>query len=301
MITQTPPADFPIDENLVKSLINKQFPEFAHLPVRFLAAGWDNENYRLGDQYIIRLPRRAVAAPMVKHEIDCLPLLPAGLPIAVPAPVRAGLPDDGYPWHWSIIPWFEGKNAAQSLPDASEAARLVDFLKKLHAVEQPDFVPENPLRSQPLRMSDERIRIRMERLKSKTPLLTPHIEQLWQDAIDTPFAEKMVLVHGDLHSGNMVVDNGKISAVIDWGDITAGDPAVDMAIFWMLFPDPEVRRRAFERYGADANLVRRATGWAVYYGVVLLDTGWDSNPEHACVGRDLLERLSPVPPEKGSR
>ena len=290
-MTQTPPADFHIDENLVKSLINKQFPEFDHLPVRFLAAGWDNENYRLGDQYIIRLPRRTVAAPMVKYEIDCLPLLPPGLPIDIPAPVRAGQPDDEYPWHWSIIPWFDGTNAAQALPDPSEAPRLVDFLKKLHVVERPDFVPHNPHRSEPLSLRDEAIRARMERLKSKTPLLTSRVEQLWQEAIGTPFPEKMVLVHGDLHSGNMVVHNGKISAVIDWGDITAGDPAVDMAIFWMLFPDPEVRRRAFELYGADEDLVRRATGWAVYYGVVLLDTGWDSNPEHAGMGRALLERL----------
>lgn len=292
MISSTPPAEIEISQALVTGLIQRQFPEFSSQNIRLLGAGWDNENYRLGDQYLIRLPRRAIAVPLLEHEIACLPHLPDDLPIGLPKPLRVGAPDETFPWPWTIIPWFDGCNAAHALPMPSEALRLADFLRKLHDVPDTDFAPHNPHRSEPLMLRNEAIQIRMERLKSKSPLITPHIEMLWQRAIDTTPAAVKSLLHGDLHAGNMVIHQNRIEALIDWGDICTGDVAVDLASFWMLFPDGQVRREALAAYGADDDMIHRAIGWAVYYGVVLLDTGWENNPEHRLVGSRLLAWLS---------
>lgn len=292
MTLSTPPAEIPIDTNLVARLLQAQCPQWADLEVRFLGAGWDNENYRLGDQFIVRLPRRAVAVPLMQSEINCLPQLPQPLPISVPVPLYIGQPGPLFPWPWTVLPWFEGVNAAQALPKASEALRLAAFLRQLHDAGNMENVPHNPHRSEPLRLRDEAIQTRMARLKTKSPLITPVIEEIWQTAIQTPFPHNMQLVHGDLHAGNMVIHENRIQAIVDWGDITKGDTAVDLAIFWMLFPDKQVRTQALQAYGASQDLVQRALGWAVYYGVVLLDTGWGNNEEHEKVGTGLLSCLA---------
>ena len=292
MTLSTPPAEIPIDTNLVARLLQAQCPQWADLDIRFLGAGWDNENYRLGDQFIVRLPRRAVAVPLMQSEINCLPRLPHPLPISVPVPVYVGHPDQHFPWPWTVLPWFDGTNASYALPNGSEALRLAAFLCHLHTYGNAEDAPHNPHRSEPLRLRDEAIKTRMARLKTKTPLLTPLIEALWDRAINTPFPDRMHLVHGDLHSGNVVIHENRIQAIVDWGDVTKGDVAVDLAIFWMLFPNKTTRTRAFQAYGASDDLIKRAIGWAVYYGVVLLDTGWEGNEEHASVGAALLHCLS---------
>lgn len=292
MTLSTPPAEIQIDANLVRNLLQAQCPQWADLDIRFLGAGWDNENYRLGDQYIVRLPRRAVAVPLMQSEINCLPRLPQPLPISVPVPAYIGHSDQHFPWPWTVLPWFEGTNASYALPHASEALRLAVFLRHLHTFGNIEDAPHNPHRSEPLRLRDEAIKTRMARLKTKTPLLTPAIESLWETAIHTPFPSEMHLVHGDLHSGNVVIHENRIQAIVDWGDITTGDVAVDLAIFWMLFPEKPTRTEALQAYGASDDLIKRAIGWAVYYGVVLLDTGWEGNAEHASVGRALLACLA---------
>ncbi len=110
MIASTPPAEIQISTDLVRRLIQRQFPEFSSLDIQLLGAGWDNENYRLGDQYLVRLPRRAIAVPLLAHEISCLPHLPDNLPIGLPKPLRVGAPDETFPWPWTVIPWFDGCN-----------------------------------------------------------------------------------------------------------------------------------------------------------------------------------------------
>lgn len=291
----TPAAEWDITPELTKRLLEEQFPAWATQPLHFIGSGWDNENYRLGTDYVVRLPRRASGAELMAHEIDCLPRLPRLLPIPIPLPLGVGKPSAYYPWPWSILPWFEGVNAAHALPRASEAPRLIEFLTLLHGVERPDFAPPNPYRSEPLALRDANIRARMDNLKTKTPLLTPHIEALWQSAIDAPLCTAQVLVHGDLHATNILIEAERFAAIIDWGDITVGDPAVDLASLWMLFPELDCRRAALRLYGATPDMIRRAVGWAVYYGVVLLDTGWNHNPEHERVGAAILERLAKEP------
>jgi len=290
MIISDPLPEVNIDETLIKRLIKAQFPALSALEISLLDAGWDNENYRLGSDYIIRLPRREVALPLLLHEVSWLPKLKDKLPIRIPAPIEVGKPELGYPWNWTIIPWFDGQTANLNLPAASEAIKLATFLRILHQ-QDPTDAPFNSSRSVPLENKDAAIQERIKRLKQKTNLVTPRIEEIWREAMHETVPSTKSLLHGDLHSRNIIVQDGQIEAIIDWGDITAGDPATDFACLWMLFENEAIRREAFLAYGASPGLMKRAIGWAIFFGITLLDTGLISNPQHAQMGEAILKNI----------
>lgn len=290
MIQRDPIAEVKIDKTLIQNLLKTQFPQLAHLKIEFLDAGWDNENYRLGTEYLIRLPRRKVAVQLLLNEINWLPNLQGKLPIPIPAPIFCGQPNQQYPWQWSIIPWQDGKSANLNPPDETEAFALVRFLKALHQ-KNPKNAPENHSRGVPLSEKIADIQERMKRLKKKTTLITPRIEQLLATALNTPFDTQKYLLHGDLHPRNIVVHQGKIAAIIDWGDITDGDVATDLASLWMLFANPTVRQAALAKYGTTPELINRAIGWAIFFGVILLDTGLEGNAQHAAIGEFTLRNI----------
>lgn len=132
----------------------------------------------------------------------------------------------------------------------------------------------------------------MERLAVQTDLITPAIRQIWQEAVQVPLDLAPTWLHGDLHPRNVLVQDGRISGIIDWGDLTAGDPATDLASIWMLFENPEARRETLEAYGnlSQATL-KRARGWAVLFGVMLLASGLMDHPRHAVIGERILRRV----------
>ncbi len=134
-----PAAEIEVTDDLVRRLLAEQHPDLADRPLSLVANGWDNVIFRLGDDLVVRLPRRQLAADLVLHEQRWLPELATRLPLAVPAPLRGGLPTTDYPWHWTIAPWFDGDVAADAaLDDAMiEAQRLGAFLAALH-VDAPD-------------------------------------------------------------------------------------------------------------------------------------------------------------------
>lgn len=289
MVTTYPNADIYLNEEIVKKIVTSQFPEFSNLEIELLDHGWDNENYRLGSDFIVRMPRRLSASRLILNEIDWLPKLKDKLPINVPAPVRVGIPDQNYPWYWSITPWFEGESADKNFPDEIEAFRLINFLKKLH-IKNPDKAPENLYRGIWLLTKRYEIEKRMKCLRSKTKLITDRIENKWYEAVNEPLAEKC-LIHGDLHPRNIIVKVGRIEAIIDWGDITAGDPANDLACLWMLFRQDKIRLEALDLYGASENLIKRSIGWAIFFGIMFLDTGLNSNSGYQKIGEFIFENL----------
>jgi aminoglycoside phosphotransferase (APT) family kinase protein len=293
MIYTEPKAEIEINEDMVKDLIASQFPEFSGLEVTRFSSGWDNESYRLGTEYITRMPRRILSEKLLRDETVWLPRLSEQLPIAVPTPVKVGVPQPNYPYCWSIVPWFEGTAADRMLPDETEAFRLMRFLKQLHS-HNAEQAPENNYRGVPL--SDKRadVEARMQRLKLKTDLITDAVEAGWHEAVTEPDVAKKCLIHADLHPGNIIVENGRIKAIIDWGDITSGDPAIDLACLWMLFERDEVRKEALKLYGASESLTKRSIGWAIFFGTMLLESGLDSNPGHARVGTFVLKNLSGI-------
>lgn len=288
--SSTPAAEVHVDENLVRALLRAQAPEFAELPLVLVATGWDNYTFRLGDMHAVRLPRRTVAAELIEREQTWLPQLAPHLPLPTPVPVVAGLPGEGYPWRWSVLPWLAGESADVAEPNAAQVERLVEFLRALHKP-APAGAPPNPVRGVPLGDRAAGVEDRLGRLELKTSVITDEVNAIWRAALDAPLAAESVWLHGDLHARNVLCKGGAISGVIDWGDMTGGDAATDLASIWMLLGDAGARARAMATYGANEATWARAKGWAVLFGAVLLDTGLTDMPRHAVMGERIFSRL----------
>jgi aminoglycoside phosphotransferase (APT) family kinase protein len=288
----TPVSELEIDAALVYSLLEDQHPDLAHLPIHLVDAGWDNAMFRLGDQWSVRLPRRKAAATLIENEQTWLPLLADQLPLPVPTPYRLGKPAQGYPWRWSVLPWLAGIAADQEEPHANQAKPFALFLRSLHRP-APFNAPSSSVRGVPLNQRAAFVEERMQRLETKTNLITQKIKNTWEMALNAPIDIQAKWLHGDLHPRNVLVKKGAIAGIIDWGDLTSGDSATDLASIWMLFADRKARQQAIAEYAdvSDATL-QRAKGWAIFFGVVLLDTGLIDNPRNAVIGARILRRVS---------
>lgn len=288
----SPAADIDITETLVKSLLREQHGDLEDLPLRFVDAGWDNVTWRLGEDLALRIPRRALAAQLIENEQKWLPKLAGHLPLPVPVPTRVGAAGCGYPWSWSVLPWLGGVAADLEEPDGRQGGALGGFLTALH-IAAPDDAPENVVRGVPLSSRAAGVEERMQRLAAQTSFITPRILQLWHEALEAPIDVAATWLHGDFHARNVLVERGAISAVIDWGDITSGDRATDLASLWMLLADVRARDEAIEVCGKVSGATwSRAKGWAILFAVFLTDTGRVDNPRHALMGERIFSRLS---------
>jgi aminoglycoside phosphotransferase (APT) family kinase protein len=291
----TPKAEVAVDAALVASLLTEQHPKLAALPLARLDEGWDNAMFRLGERFVVRLPRRAAAVPFIDREQAWLPVLASSLPLAVPAPVRRGRPGCGYPWPWSVVPWIAGETADLAPPDAGEAGAFGRFLDALHRPAPAD-APRNPVRGVPLATRREMVEGRAARIEAATDALTPVLRRLWNEALAAPIDEAPRWLHGDLHARNVLVADGRLAGVIDWSDLAAGDRATDLASIWGLFADARAREAAMRACpGVSEATWTRARGWAFAFGVMLLDSGLADHPRHAAMGRLTLERLAEGP------
>ncbi len=287
----TPAAEFEVTPELARRLMAVQHPDLAHLPIALLAEGWDNAVFKLGDAFTLRLPRREIGAKLILHEQRWLPLLKDRLPLAVPAPLRVGAPQDDYPWSWSITPWFEGETADLALPDADQGEVLGGFFRALH-LPAPEDAPRNPVRGVPLRTRLSVCETRLESLAGQDVRIDDRILAIWAEALAAPDDAAPTWIQGDPHPRNILVRGGRIVAVIDWGDMAQGDRASDLAAVWMVFPGAEARRRAMIACGPVSEATwRRARGWAVLYGLMLLDSGLVDDPRMAAIARATFARL----------
>ncbi len=292
------PADeVDVSPDLVRRLLEAQQPDLARLPIEVMANGWDNLMCRLGAELVVRLPRRAVAAELITHEQRWLPVLAPRLPLPVPAPVRAGRAALGYPWPWSVVPFLPGQIAAQDPPaDPGDAAvSLGRFLGALHAPAATD-APANPNRGIPLadRSATDTQNVRaLGGLVDRRAVLC-----VWEAAAATPgWRGPPVWLHGDLHPANILVHRGRISGVIDFGDITSGDPATDLSVAWMLLPAEchdafQAAYRAASGYPASGypgseGIWVRARGWALALSLAFLAHSAD-NPLMAEIGHRTI-------------
>jgi len=287
----TPAAEHQIDTALVARLLAAQHRDLARLPLEPLASGWDNAMFRLGADLVVRLPRRAAAAGLILNEQRWLPVLAARLTLAIPVPERVGRPGRGYPWHWSIQRWLPGSTADERPLETAHALHIAAFLRSLH-MRAPADAPHNPLRGGPLRERAPIAEARLARIAAQTDLITDRLRQVWAQALETPIDVTPTWIHGDVHPGNVLVHRGRLSGIIDWGDIAAGDPATDLAAAWLLFEDPEGRQAVFDAYGASDATVARARGWAVHLGAAHLDAGLVDNPRHRSIGEQTLRRVA---------
>ena len=132
----------------------------------------------------------------------------------------------------------------------------------------------------------------MQRLRLKTDLITPRLQEVWTHALDAPASTAPCWLHGDLHPRNILVLRGRITGIIDWGDITSGDVATDLAALWMLFEGAPLQEALALYNNIDQATLARSKGWALLFGVILLDTGLQDHPRHAAVGAKILRQVS---------
>ena len=175
-VNRMPAAEVQVSADLVRRLLADQHPDLARLPVEFLANGWDNELYRVGDALVARLPRRALGAQIIKNEQRWLPGLAPRLPLPVPYPERTGIPAHGYPYPWSVVPYLPGVPAAQasSFDPAAAAAAVGGFLGALHVPAPPD-APANPFRGGPLATRAPNVAANLVRGRRRRPADRPAV------------------------------------------------------------------------------------------------------------------------------
>jgi aminoglycoside phosphotransferase (APT) family kinase protein len=257
----TPDADIEVNESLVRHLLRAQHPDLADLELRVVANGWDNAIFRLGDHRAVRLPRRMLAASLVHKEQAWLPSFADRLSVAIPVPVRVGMPSAEFPWRWSVTPWFDG-TLAQFDPEGTLVGDLARFLRELHIVAPAD-APANPVRGVPLAIRNATV---LARLESEPIPRRAEVLELWRASVDAEaWSGPPMWLHGDLHPSNLLTRSGRLRAVLDFGDLTAGDPATDLAIAWLMF-DHAGRERFRGELDYDAATWQRSQGWAIIFG-----------------------------------
>ncbi len=261
------PTRFPADADLVRRLVSTQFPQWVDLPIRRVAnAGWDNRTFHLGSQMLVRLPSAAPYALAVEKEHRWLPLLGPQLPVPIPVPLALGAPGEGYPHAWSVYQWLSGEPATRAtVGDMPEfAATLASFLAALQQIDPTDGpVPglHNWYRGGPLATYDNEAQRALETLDGH--IHTDVASEIWQSALRAPWDERPVWFHGDVAQGNLLVEDGELAAVIDFGTCGVGDPACDLAIAWTLFSE-EAREAFRDRLCVDSATWARGRGWALW-------------------------------------
>ncbi len=265
------------DASLVRRLLERQFPEWAGLKIRYVpSSGTDNDIYRLGEHLVARLPRIGWAAAQVAHEARWLPRLAPHLPLAVPVPVAVGRPEADHPFPWAVHEWLPGRDAGGGVGDADRAAAdLAGFVRALQAVDPQDG-PAPGGRGGPLAERDDDVRSSIaalgDRIDGRAALRS------WQQSLEAPEWEgPRRWLHGDLLPGNLQITAGELSAVIDFGGLAVGDPACDLQPAWNLFAGRS-RDRFLDEVGADEAMRLRGRGWVVSQAVMALPYYWDTNP-----------------------
>ena len=281
-----------IDAALVGRLLGAQFPEWADLsiePVR--SAGTDNALYRLGDDMVVRMPRIRAATGAAEMEREWLPRLAPRLPLAIPAPLAHGTPAEGYPWPWSVYRWLEGETATiDRVTDARETATalgaFVAALQRVDAGGWPSDPPPSP-RGRPLATRDAQARAAIAALEGTFD--AAELTAAWEAALRTPAWQGPPLwLHGDLHAGNLLARDGRLSAVVDFGCLGVGDPACDLMPAW-IYLSAETRDAFRAEVPVDDATWARGRGWALSVGLIALPYYETTNPVFAGIARHAID------------
>jgi aminoglycoside phosphotransferase (APT) family kinase protein len=258
---------FDVTLDLVEGLVRDQFPAWAALPIKPVEfGGWDNKTFHLGEDMSVRLPSAASYAAQVSKEQEWLPKLAPHLSLPIPVPLAMGRPSRGYPWHWSVYKWIEGETAAKNrIRDLNEFAEdLAYFLVELQSIDSaaaPIPGDHNFYRGGSLTVYDAETRNTVKKLEGQ--IETDLVIAVWEEALLTTWEEPPVWLHGDVYPTNLLLRDGRLSAVIDFGCAAVGDPACDLIIAWS-FLDSQSRRVFQRTLGPDEATLARARGWGLW-------------------------------------
>lgn len=256
---------------LVRRLVAAQFPQWSGLPVtRIELDGWDNATFRLGRQMSVRLPSGDAYTAQVDKEHRWLPALAPQLPLPIPQPLAKGAPGQGFPRPWSIYRWLEGElPTIDRIGDlerfATDLARFLDALYRVDATDGPPAGAHSHFRGGPLTTLDAQTRGAIAALDGQIDAAAAL--KVWETALEARFGGTPVWVHGDVAATNLLVADGELCAVIDFGCSAVGDPACDVPIAWTLFSGES--RRAFRKVlGVDDATWERGRGWALWKALI---------------------------------
>jgi aminoglycoside phosphotransferase (APT) family kinase protein len=292
-------SEIEMTADLVRDLLREQHPDLAGLPIREVAGGWGNQMWRLGDDLAVRMQRMDKDPGLHLKERRWLPLLAARLPLPIPTPVRSGTPSERFPKIWTVMTWVEGTPLDHgSITRGDHAAdKLAAFLKALH-VEAPADAPDGSDRGAHPRECTGGFE-HFLRAVDLGGFAEDDIRAVWDDAVAAfEWQGPRVWVHGDLHPANVVITDGTLAGIVDFGAVFAGDPAWDLAAAWVLLPAGGASR-FFDSYAqADAATVRRARGLAAMKSLFLMLMGQNGDrglpggkPNWGPAGRAALDRV----------
>lgn len=275
-------------------LLAAQFPQWAELEVRPVAVGgWNNKTFHLGDRLLVRLPRAEAYSGQVLKEQRWLPRLAPRLPLPIPEPLALGRPTNDYPWPWSVYRWIEGETAADGhiADERGFAASLAGFLSALHridATDGPEPGPHNFFRGGPLATYDAQTREAISALDDRSE--AGEATAAWEAALAASSRSPPVWIHGDFAPGNLLVADGRLSAVIDFGNIGIGDPACDLAIAWT-FLTREGRAAFRAALPLDARAWARGRGWTLWKALILVTGLVRGHPRDMANARRVLDEV----------
>lgn len=271
---------------LVRELLERQFPELADAPIRPVAeSGTDHDLYRVGDDLVARLPIIDWAVDQAGTDARWLALLAPHLHLRIPKIMGVGEPAAGFPWRWSLVRWVAGETADDDNLDQTQAAvDLARFVTALHGIPADGGpVKSGTSRGAPLANLDAGVRPLIAELASEIDAAA--VTRVWDEAVAAPAWDGLpVWLHGDLQPGNLIVRDRHLTAVIDFGGIGLGDPAVDLIPAWNTF-DREARKVFREAVGHDDATWARARGWILAPALQGLGYYRESRPEFVESGR----------------
>ncbi len=282
------------DTDLVKRLLEKQFPQWADLSIDPVSSsGTDNALYRLGRDKLVRLPKIDWAIGQVEKEHYWMPKLAPQLPFSLPKPLVMGKPDAGYPWKWSIYQWLEGKNVgideiSNPIQAAKDLASFIVALQKIDTLNGPPAI-ENKLRGASLKLRDTNT---LKAISDMREMIDADLAiEIWKNALRAPEWEgEPVWFHGDLLPGNLIFEKGQLKAVIDFGGLGIGDPACDMIIAWGLFKGES--REAFRlSLNVDDATWERGRGHALSQAVIFIPYYLNTNPVGVKVANHTINEI----------
>ncbi|MER6397221.1 aminoglycoside phosphotransferase family protein [Kitasatospora sp. NPDC001603] len=270
-------TDFAIDETSVRELLREQHPDLAGLDIRRVDAGWDNQQWRLGEELAVRIPRTERAPELLRKEREWLSVLAPRLPLPIPVHVRAGEPSALFPRPWSVVRWVPGEPADRAPIERGDHAAgvLAEFLAALHRAAPAGAFPGSN-RGAPPREAVGGFEPQFHLVAAD---VAADVRRVWAEAVAAPDREGPPRwLHGDLHPANVVVTDGTLSGVLDFGELCAGDPAADLAAAWLLLPEGAADG-FFDAYAeataaeVDTATVLRARGWALLRCLSLIGIG----------------------------
>ena len=283
-----PAAEVEMSARLVQELVRSQHPDLGDLEIREMSPGFDNTIWRLGEELVVRVPRREIAVPLIEHEQRWLPELAPRLPLSVPTPIRTGRPSELFAWPWTISKWIRGTpgNAVDADVLTHAAASLGGFFRALHH-DAPGDAPRNDFRGVPLGCHEASFRGRLDDVGSA--VRRSDVLRVWQSALDAdPWGGAPQWLHGDPHPANLIFDRNVLVGVIDFGDLCAGDPATDLAGGFMAFPFSALPGY-FASYGTiDEATTRRTIGWALHFGLMFILLGQSDEPTYGPLGHRAI-------------